>query len=392
MPHTLFYRDLAYVFGGAVLGGLAARALKQPTILGYVVAGILLGPFTAGPTISDVHALELLAELGVILLMYSIGIEFSPADLLEVKWTALIGAPLGIVLSMLLGMGAGYLFGWNLAKGAAVGAIISVASTMVLSRLLIDRGELLSVEGKAMIGMTLVEDVAVVILTIMLPLFNSLSGTAALSLGYSLLKAIAILVPVSFVAFKIVPPVLKRVAAMRNDELFVLVAVAIGLATAAITEAVGLSLALGAFLAGLIVSGSETAHQTLSKLLPIRDVFVALFFVTIGAMVNPRALLTHPMLLIGLLLLIVVGKFIIWAGVMRLFRYPWTTAVRAAVGLTQIGEFSYVLLQVARGSRLVDDVLYNSVLMASLVSILLNAVLVRLTYRYTGSRPEVQSA
>jgi len=199
-------------------------------------------------------------------------------------------------------------------------------------------------------------------------------------------------VPVSFVAFKIVPPVLKRVAAMCNDELFVLVAVALGLATAAITEAVGLSLALGAFLAGLIVSGSETAHQTLSKLLPIRDVFVALFFVTIGAIVNPRALLTHPMLLIGLLLLIVVGKFVIWTGVMRLFRYRWTPAIRVAVGLTQIGEFSYVLLQVARGSGLVDDVLYNSTLMASLLSILLNAVLVRVVYGYTGKRPLAKSA
>ena len=387
MPHTLFYRDLAYVFGGAVLGGLAARALKQPTILGYVVAGILLGPFTPGPTISDFHSFEVLAELGVILLMYSIGIEFSPADLLEVKWTALLGAPLGIVLSILLGMGAGLLFGWNLAKGAAVGAIISVASTMVLSRLLIDRGELRSLEGKAMIGMTLVEDVAVVVLTIMLPLFNSLTGSAAVALGYSLLKSVAILVPFSFVAFKVVPPFLKRVAALCDDELFVLVAVAIGLATAAITEAVGLSLALGAFLAGLIISGSETAHQAFSKLLPIRDIFVALFFVTIGAMVNPRTLLTNPLLLLGLLLLIVVGKFIVWSLVMRVLRYRWTTAIRVAVGLTQIGEFSYVLLQVARGSGLVDDVLYNATLMASLLSILLNAVLVRVVYGYTGETP-----
>src|SRR5215470_19356131 len=136
MENVAFYRDLAYVFVGAVAGGLLARRLGQPTIIGYVLAGVVVGPFTPGPTVSDIHALELLAEIGVILLMYSIGIEFSPKDLLQVKWVALVGGPLGIMLSILMGLGVGRVMGWSTIQGVAVGAMISVASTMVLSRFL----------------------------------------------------------------------------------------------------------------------------------------------------------------------------------------------------------------------------------------------------------------
>src|SRR5262249_36251499 len=139
MEHSAIYRDLAYVFAAALCGGLLAQWLRQPLILGYVLGGILIGPFTPGPTISELHFLELLAEVGVILLMYSIGIEFSPRDLLDVKWVALLGAPLGILLSILMGLGVGRLLGWSTLQGVAVGAIISVASTMVVSRFLMDR-------------------------------------------------------------------------------------------------------------------------------------------------------------------------------------------------------------------------------------------------------------
>lgn len=384
MDHAL-YRDLAYVFVGAVAGGWLARLLGQPTIVGYVVAGMMLGPFTPGPTVSDMHALELLAEIGVIMLMYSIGIEFSPRDLLNVKWVALIGGPLGIMLSIALGIGVGYFFGWTIAQGATIGAIISVASTMVLSRLLIDRGELRSEAGRVMIGITLVEDLAVVILTIVIPFLTSFSSARIVDLGWSLLKAAAILIPISIVAAKLVPPMLARVARTENKELLVLVTVALGFATAAISQAVGLSLALGAFLAGMVISGSEYAHETLSQLLPIRDVFVALFFVTIGALVNPRAWLSSPGLLLTLLALILIGKFIIWSGIALLFRYSLRTALIVGIGLTQIGEFSYVLVQTARTSSLVDDRFYNATLMASLLSILLNAFLVRLAMRWLPS-------
>src|SRR4029077_1909894 len=169
-----FYRDLAYVFGAAVVGGAFARALRQPVIIGYVLGGILVGPFTPGPTVSDVHEFEILAEIGVILLMYSIGLEFSFRELLRVKWVAILGGPLGILLSIALGLGVGSLLGWNWQQGVAAGAIVSVASTMVLSRFLTERGQLRSVPGQVMIGITLVEDLAVVMLTILLPSLNDL--------------------------------------------------------------------------------------------------------------------------------------------------------------------------------------------------------------------------
>jgi len=371
------YHDLAYVFVAAVIGGLAARALRQPLILGYVVAGILVGPFTPGPTLADTHALEVLAEIGVILLMYSIGIEFHPSDLFEVKWIAVGGGLLGILMSIGLCTGLAYLFGWPLTQGFAIGAIISVASTMVLSRLLIDRGELHSAHGKIMIGITLFEDVAVVILTVVMPSMNAPSGDRFLDLGKSLGKALLLLVPIGFLAVRFVPRFLARVAKMNSKELFVLVSVALGFATAYLTEALGLSLALGAFLAGMLISGSDYTHEILSQLLPLRDIFVALFFVTVGALANPRVLLSHPGLLLILIALIVVGKFVIWSSIVALFRYNWKTAALVGIGLTQIGEFSYVLVQEAKGAQLVPEAIYNATLMASLITILINSVLVR---------------
>ncbi len=377
MGGGVFFHDLAYVFGAALLGGLVARLLRQPLILGYVAGGMLIGPFTPGPTVSDIHAFESMAEIGVILLMYSVGIEFTPRDLVPVKWLALIGGPLGILLSMALCVGVGWLFGLSTATGIAMGAIISVASTMVLAKLLLDAGQVQSEHGRAMIGITLVEDFAVVILTVLRPSLTTLSRENLLAAALSIAKALLIIAPVIFLAARLVPGLLARIARTENQELFVLVAVALGFATAAVTEAVGLSLALGAFLAGIIVSGSDYAHRTLAQLLPLRDVFVALLFVTIGALVDPKVLFQRPILLVVLLALIIFGKLAVWTLVALLFRYPLRTALLIAVGLTQIGEFSYVLVQVARDARLVDAALYNATLMASLISIFLNVVLVR---------------
>jgi len=374
---TTFYRDLAYVFGAAVVGGAVARVLRQPLILGYVLGGILVGPFTPGITVTDVHQFELLAEVGVILLMYSIGLEFSFRDLLRVKWVAIVGGPLGILLSLGLGLGVGALLGWTWQQGIAVGAIISVASTMVLSRFLTERGELRSEQGQVMIGITLVEDLAVVVLTILLPSLGDLNRSRMLALGIALGKAVLILIPITLVAHKLIPRLMRRVVKAANAEFFVLVALALGFLTAALTQAVGLSLALGAFLAGLLVSESEAAHETMERLAPLRDAFVALFFVTMGILVDPRVLISKPSLLFVIVGMVVVGKFVIWAIVVKLFRYPTNMALMVGLGLTQIGEFSYVLVRVARDAHIVGDDMYNAVLAASVFTILINGLLMR---------------
>src|SRR2546422_653045 len=286
-----FFRDLAWVIVAAVAGGALAWLARQPLILGYVVGGILVGRFTPGPTVSDTHTFELFAEIGVVLLMFSVGIEFSLRDLLPALGAGVTERPLAVAIA----------FG----------------------------------------------------------------------------KAALVLVPALFLAARVVPALMRRVARTHNDELFLLVVLGVGLGTGALTQAVGLSVALGAFLAGLIISTSDYAHETIARLLPLRDVFVAMFFVTVGMLVDPFTVAANLPLLAALIVLIVVGKAVIRFAIVRLFGYPWSTAARVGVGLAQIGEFSFILVQVARGARLVGDDVYNATLAASLFSILFNALLVR---------------
>jgi CPA2 family monovalent cation:H+ antiporter-2 len=376
-PDPIFFRDLATVFLAAVAGGILARLAGQPLILGYVLGGIVIGPFTPGPTISESHTFDLFAEIGVILLMFSIGLEFSVKDLMRVKWVALAGGPLGILLSIGLAILVGSLIGWSTTQSIVIGAVTSMASTMVLARLLVDRGELRSKHGRVMIGIALVEDVVVVVMTVLMPALGELDSGRLLVIGQALAKALLILVPVGYLGAKVIPPIMTHVARTQNQELFLLVTLAISLGTAAVTQMVGLSLALGAFLAGLIISASEYGHETFARLLSLRDAFVALFFVTIGILIDPRVIVDNLSLLATMVCLIVAGMFGIWTTVVRLFGYSWTTAFLVGIGLTQIGEFSFVLVQVAKAAGLIGREVYNATLAASVITILMNAALVR---------------
>ena len=380
----ILFRDLAYVFMAAILGGSLAWLARQPLILGYVLGGLLISPVTPGPSVSDIHTFELFAEIGVVLLMFSLGIEFSLKDLMGVKWIALVGGPLGIVLSTFMGMTVGSLLGWSPIAGAVVGMVISPASTMVLARLLLDRGELHTRHGRIMIGITLVEDLAAVVLIIVIPALGALQGDRVLAVGKAFLTAAAILAPFFYLASRTLPRVLAHVARTRNDELLLLVALALGLGTAALTQAVGLSLALGAFLAGLMINQSDYAHEMLARLLSLRDAFVALFFVTIGVLIDLRVVVDKLPLLGVLVGLVVIGQWLIWTIVCLLFRQPLSTALLVGVSLAQIGEFSFILVQVARQAGHVGADVYTATLTASLVTILINAVLVRLVPRWIG--------
>ena len=381
----IVFRDLGFVLVAAVLGGLVARAARQPLVVGFVLAGVFVGPFTPGPTVTDIHTFEVFAEIGVVLLMFSIGIEFSLRDLQRVRTVALVGGPLGILLSIALTLGVGVLLGWAPLQAAAVGIVISVASTMVLAQLLLERGELHSSHGRVMVGIALVEDLAVVVLTVLLPALGALEPGRLLAVGEALLTAAAILGPFAYLAAKVVPRILARVAATQSDELFLLVALAIGLGTAALTQAVGLSLALGAFLGGLLISESDFAHEALARLLPLRDVFVAVFFVTIGALIDPVRVMQHLPLLGVIVALVVVGKALTRTLVVRMFGYSLPVALVSGIGLGQIGEFSFVLVQVAREAGHVGDDVYHAILAASLLTILINAPLVRYLPDWIGS-------
>src|SRR5947207_10717508 len=214
----VLFRDLAYVFAAAVLGGALAWLARQPLILGYVAGGLLVSPLTPGPSISDVHTFELFAEIGVVLLMFSLGIEFSLKDLMRVRWVAVLGGPLGIVLSIALGLVTGAALGWSAVQGAIVGMVVCVASTMVLARFLLDRGELRSRHGRVMIGIALVEDIAVVVLIVLIPTLGALDASRLLSVARALGSAALILGPFLYLAAEVMPRVFHVVARTRNEE------------------------------------------------------------------------------------------------------------------------------------------------------------------------------
>ena len=380
-PNPLLFRDLTYIFLAAVFGGLVAWRLRLPLILGFILGGIAVSPYTPGPHLSELHTFEVFAEVGVVLLMFSIGVEFSIPDLLRVKWIALVGAPIGILLMVGIAVVAAYLAGWSYMEGVVIGATVSVASTMVLARLLGDSGRLNTTYGRVMIGITLVEDLAVICMTVVLPVFAGSGEGRLLKAAWILGKAVLLLIPLAFLAVKVIPHLFRRARLTNDSELFLLVAIAICLGTAALAQAAGFSVALGAFLAGLSISGSEDLHGAHSQLVPLRDAFVALFFVSLGTLINPKLLLESLPLLGIMLLLIVFGKFIVWMTIVWLFRYPIWTALAVAAGLTQIGELSFVVVQVARAAGLVAENVFITAIAASLISILLNVFIVRGTFR-----------
>ena len=392
--NPVLFRDLTYIFLAALAGGLVAWRLRLPLILGFVLGGMVVSPFTPGPKLSDLHSFEVFAEVGVVLLMFSIGVEFSIPDLLRVKWVALIGGPIGILFIIGLTMAVGKLGIWSLTQGVVIGATISVASTMVLARLLRDTGKLGTTYGQVMIGITLIEDLAVVCLTVVLPILSGSGDGRMVEAIWTLGRALLLLIPLAFFAIKVIPRLLRRVKQTNNAELFLLVAIALCLGTAALAQAAGFSVALGAFLAGLSISGSEDLHHAHAQLVPLRDAFVALFFVSLGALIAPTMLVLSLPLLGTMLLLIVVGKFVIWTAVVRLFRYPLWTAIVVASGLTQLGELSFVLVQVARSSGIVAENIFSATLAASLISIFLNVFIVRGVLGWVGRKffPAVAAA
>lgn len=379
---TSFFRDIALVFIAALAGGALAQWLRQPLFIGYIIGGLLISPFTPGPAVQDLPTFELFAQIGVVLLMFSIGIEFSLHEMTRLGPPVLLGAPLVMGLMILLAVGLGGLFRWPVSQAAAVGVVVSVASTMVLVKLMAERGETQSPHSRLAIGTVLTEDLIVVGLIVLLPVLGGESTDRLRSVSVALARAALVLVPFFYLANRAVPRVMARVARRGSTEMLILVAMAIGVGTAALSSGLGLSLALGAFLGGLIISESEFTHEVLARLLPMRDVFGALFFVSVGTLIRPADLASGLPLLLALLALIIPGKFGLRLLVLRAFRYPWPTAALVSVHLAQTGEFSFVLAQVARGAGLINNAIYQGLLAASLVSILITAALSDLGHRW----------
>ena len=357
----------------AFVGGLAARRLGLPTIVGYLLAGVVIGPFTPG-FVGDQHAIAELAELGVIFLMFGVGIHFSFRDLWQVRDIALPGALIQMLLATLLGFGLTQLWGWTPAAGLVLGLAISIASTVVLLRGLMDHGLLNTPHGQVAVGWLVLEDLATVLILILLPaLAPSEGGVDWGNTLWTLLKVAVFVSVMLVVGGKVVPWLLTRIARTRSRELFILAVLALALGTAlGAAMLFGVSLALGAFLAGVVVSESPVSHQVSADLLPFREAFAVLFFVSVGMLVNPAYLLANAGPVLALTALIIVGKALIAALIGFAFPRPARTALVVAAGLSQIGEFSFIVGSAGLVLGLLNTEQYSLILAGALLSITLN--------------------
>ncbi|MDQ7842786.1 MAG: cation:proton antiporter [Armatimonadota bacterium] len=383
MIETVFFKDVVLVVVAALLGGAVATWLRQPLFVGYVIGGLLVNPFTPGPAVQDVATFQLFAQIGVILLMFTIGMEMTLRELTRAGPPALFGAPVMAVLTIGLAVAAGAALHWPLAQAAAVGIVIANSSSMVAAKLLLERGAVNSPHGHVVLGTTLMEDLLTVVLIVVLPILARGETGRLGATGLAVARAAAILIPFLFLANRVIPRLLARVARQRNTELFIIVAMAIAVGTAALSAGLGLSLALGAFLAGLVISESdEFTHEILTRVLPLRDLFSALFFVSVGTLIRPRDLLAAPWLLVLVVALILGGKFVLRLLTLRLFRLPLNMGALVSVHLAQTGEFTFVMAQVALTAGLLSQGLYQAVLAASLVSILVISFISDLAHRW----------
>jgi CPA2 family monovalent cation:H+ antiporter-2 len=371
--------NIAVALVVAFFGGLIARRIGLPTIVGYLLAGIAIGPFTPG-FVGDTETISQLAELGVIFLMFGVGLHFSIKDLWKVRSVAIPGALSRMAITTLLGFGLSQLWGWTVTSGIVIGLATSIASTVVLLRSLMDNGLLNTQHGQAAVGWVVVEDLATVLILVLMPtLANTSNGFDWGQLGLTLLKATGFVILVLFAGTRLLPWVLLRIAHTRSRELFILaiLAIALGIALSA-AELFGVSLALGAFVAGVVVSESPLSHQVGADVLPFREAFAVLFFVSIGMLVNPSYLLNNIGIILALTGMIVIGKAFITMLLGFAFPWPVRTTLVLAAGLSQIGEFSFILGQEGIGLGLLEQNQYSLILAGALLSITLNAPMFRL--------------
>ena len=371
--------NIAVALVVAFFGGLIARRIGLPTIVGYMLAGIAIGPFTPG-FVGSTETISQLAELGVIFLMFGVGLHFSISDLLKVRSIALPGALGRMALTTLLGFGLSQLWGWTIASGIIIGLAISIASTVVLLRGLTDNGLLNTQQGRAAVGWVVVEDLATVLILVLMPTLANTSGRFDWAqLGLTLLKAAGFVILALFAGTRLMPWVLLRIAHTRSRELFILaiLAIALGIALGA-SELFGVSLALGAFIAGVVVNESPLSHQVGADIFPFREAFAVLFFVSIGMLVNPNYLLTHIGSILALTGLIVIGKALLTIFMGFVFPWPVSTTLVLAAGLSQIGEFSFILGQEGVRLGLLEQNQYSLILAGALLSITLNTPMFRL--------------
>lgn len=368
--------DLVLALGAALLGGVVAQRLGLPSLLGYVVAGAVVGPNTPGLT-ADFDRVQTLANLGVAFLMFALGVEFSFSELRRMRAVALVAGGLQIPLTMGLGTVVGWLIGWPLPAALLLGGTFAISSSIVALKLLIGRGEGNSPQGRAALSLGVVQDLSLVPMLALLPLLAGGGENFAGDLARSLAVAGLALAAVIFLGTRVVPRILFAVARLGSRELFLITVVVIALGTAIVSQAAGLSFALGAFLAGLVVSESEFDSQVLSEIAPLRDIFATLFFVALGMLIDPSLLAARAGLIALLVATLVIGKLLILGGSFLAAGLDHRTTTLAALAMAQIGEFSFVLAGVGLEDRIIDRDQYALILAVALGSIIASPLLLR---------------
>jgi CPA2 family monovalent cation:H+ antiporter-2 len=362
--------DLTLVLLAAITGGFLAQRARQPLIVGYILAGVVVGPFTAGPTVVNVQDIEQLAELGVVLLLFSLGLELSFRELAPVRAVALAGATIQIILTTILGLALGLALGWEWRPAIWLGALISLSSTMVALKTIQAQGRLGTLSSRVMLGVLIVQDLAVVPLMIILPELSDPAG-GLVKVGIAAARAILLLGAIVLFSTRVVPRLMAFVARWNSRELFFLSTMTLAVGVGYVAFVFGLSMALGAFVAGLVVNESDYAHQALSDMVPLRDLFGMLFFVSVGMLLDPSVVRQQLGVFVYVLLAIIAGKAAILAGVVRVFGYR--NVVPLAVGLTlfQVGEFAFVLARVGLSSGAISNDVYTLTLNAAIVTMAL---------------------
>lgn len=365
------------IIAGLVLG-LLANKIKIPPIIGYIIAGIVIGPFTGGVTVSDIERIELLAEIGVALLLFSIGLDFSFKELRAVKGIALIGTPVQVVVMIIYGYFIGRFINLPFNEAMAMGMIISISSTMVVLKILMGRGLIGTLSSKVMIGILIVQDLLAIPLMLIIPKLNTIHDNITpllLTLG----KAVLILVLIVVIGLRIIPYILRFVAKLHSRELFLITITAIALGVGYLTHAFGLSLAFGAFVAGMVINESDYSHQALSEIIPLRDIFGLVFFTSVGMLLDPAFLYKNIGLILMLVFLVVLGKIIIFASMSKIFKYANIMPLALGFGLSQVGEFSFVLARTGLKNKVISNEFYSLMLSVSVITMILSPFLTLLT-------------
>ncbi len=369
---------IAVLLAAALVGGMLAHRLRQPVILGYLVIGIAVGPHSLG-LVSDVELVETAAAIGVALLMFTLGLEISIAQLREVGRVGLWGGIAQITVTFALGLMVGVLlFGWPASQALLFGFIISLSSTAVCLKILMERGELTSVPGRIMIAFLILQDVSVVLMMVALPLMSGAIESLALALAIAVGKAI-LFVGIAIVLGRwVLPWLLGRVGGVRARELFLLTVLILSLGAAIGTQIFGLSMVFGAFLVGLVLHETRFVHQALAEITPLRDVFATLFFVSMGMLLDPAFLISHwPVILLTVAIIVALKLFIVF-GIVRLFGFGNRVAFVTGAGLFQIGEFGFILAQGGIDNGIISDEFYSLILASAVITMLLTPILISL--------------